>query len=271
MAASNAGALAALHPAAFTPYRIAVVKGMHVSSPPGPADHPPVEIDTTFELSDVVTVLRAAAVPEPAAVVGPLLATELRRIDGARSASITQQRPDGSFVTVAASDAVARRVDEVQYRLGDGPCLRAVTGSVVLADAAVLRSQWSQLAASMHTDTPVRAVLSRPLGRGGLGSLNVYTEQPAGFSAAALTAAADVAAMCALVLVAAQERVRAENLTLALESSRRIGAAIGVVMAGSHCTYEQAFAILRDASQRTHRKIRDVAEDVLYTGTVPGG
>ena len=59
------------------------------------------------------------------------------------------------------------------------------------------------------------------------------------------------------------------NLKIALTSARRIGAALGIIMATYKVTEEKAFATLRIASQHTHRKLRDVAEDVLLTGAAP--
>ena len=59
---------------------------------------------------------------------------------------------------------------------------------------------------------------------------------------------------------------RAENLQLALSTNRRIGVAIGVLMVAERLTHEQAFDRLREASQRSNRKLRDVAEDVILTG-----
>jgi AmiR/NasT family two-component response regulator len=38
-----------------------------------------------------------------------------------------------------------------------------------------------------------------------------------------------------------------------------IGAAIGIVIASSRCTAEQAFQILAKVSQNTHRKLHEVA------------
>ena len=58
------------------------------------------------------------------------------------------------------------------------------------------------------------------------------------------------------------------NLKIALESSREIGAAIGILMNRCRVSYEQAFDILREASQRTHRKLREVAADLVYTGSL---
>lgn len=64
------------------------------------------------------------------------------------------------------------------------------------------------------------------------------------------------------------DRLQAEIAALqrALQSSRRIGAAIGVLMALRKLSYEEAFKQLSEASQRTNRKVSDLAEDILYLG-----
>ena len=58
------------------------------------------------------------------------------------------------------------------------------------------------------------------------------------------------------------------NLEQALISNREIGVAIGVLTARHLMTQQQAFDLLRMASQRTHRKLRDVARDVAETGDI---
>ena len=62
------------------------------------------------------------------------------------------------------------------------------------------------------------------------------------------------------------ERDKIANLEIALINARRIGAATGILMAHRQITDEQAFDLLRRASQDKHRKLRDIAEDVIYTG-----
>jgi hypothetical protein len=62
--------------------------------------------------------------------------------------------------------------------------------------------------------------------------------------------------------------VKIKNLEIALHSSREIGAAIGVVMVQHRTTADRAFDLLREHSQRTHRKLRDIAADVLLTGSL---
>jgi len=67
-------------------------------------------------------------------------------------------------------------------------------------------------------------------------------------------------------LAAAEDR--AAQLELALASNRRIGIAVGIVMARLHLTDGQALELLRDASQRRNVKLRELAEDIIYTGSV---
>ena len=64
------------------------------------------------------------------------------------------------------------------------------------------------------------------------------------------------------------DRDKIANLELALQAARRIGAAMGILMATHRVSDAQAFDLLRTASQHHHRKIRDIAEDVVYTGTL---
>jgi ANTAR domain len=58
------------------------------------------------------------------------------------------------------------------------------------------------------------------------------------------------------------------QLREALESNRDIGAATGIVMSRFRLTRDQAFDALRMVSQRQHRKLREVADEVLITGTL---
>jgi hypothetical protein len=61
---------------------------------------------------------------------------------------------------------------------------------------------------------------------------------------------------------------RAANLELALASNRDIGVAIGILMSLRKITRQHAFDELREVSQRTHRKLRDIALYVAETGTI---
>lgn len=58
------------------------------------------------------------------------------------------------------------------------------------------------------------------------------------------------------------------NLEIALNSNRDIGTAIGILMNAHLVTQEQAFNMLRTVSQHSHRKLREVANEVIFTGTL---
>lgn len=59
------------------------------------------------------------------------------------------------------------------------------------------------------------------------------------------------------------------NLREALQSRELIGQAQGILMERERITADQAFDVLRRASQHLNRKLRDVAENVVTTGQSP--
>jgi GAF domain-containing protein len=95
------------------------------------------------------------------------------------------------------------------------------------------------------------------------GALNVYTTRrdPISESEAefAQTLADHIANAVALVDASAL------NLQLqeAVSTRQLIGEAKGILMESERCSREEAFDILRRASQRTNRKLRDIAHDIV--------
>jgi AmiR/NasT family two-component response regulator len=65
-------------------------------------------------------------------------------------------------------------------------------------------------------------------------------------------------------LAAAQAKIA--NLEAALESAGSIGVAIGILMERLKIAPADAFEVLVRTSQHEHRKLRDVASDLVYTG-----
>ena len=61
---------------------------------------------------------------------------------------------------------------------------------------------------------------------------------------------------------------RAEHLQKAVASNRRIGMAMGILMERHRLTEAQAFDHLRALSQRDNVKLRDLAEQIIFTGDV---
>lgn len=59
----------------------------------------------------------------------------------------------------------------------------------------------------------------------------------------------------------------AVHMQEALVSSRTIGAAIGILMASRQVPQDQAFSMLKEASQRSNRKIRDLAGELVESAS----
>lgn len=78
-----------------------------------------------------------------------------------------------------------------------------------------------------------------------------------------------LATHCALLVTAIHEKQKATHLMTALQTNREIGVAEGVLMARYFLTREQAFDLLRHASQNSNTKLRDVASHVVETGEYP--
>ena len=62
---------------------------------------------------------------------------------------------------------------------------------------------------------------------------------------------------------------RAGNLTDALRTRELIGQAQGILMERERITADQAFDVLRRASQHMNIKLREVAETLVDTGESP--
>jgi GAF domain-containing protein len=191
-----------------------------------------------------------------------------REIDGCRMAGITLMR-NGKAVTAAFTDAVAPEIDTAQYRTGAGPCLQAFqTNSVLRIDDTRTDTRWPEFAraASEHG---VLSTLSLPLivGANALGALNLYSMSPNTFTND--DSSMVFALQASVVLANAQAfwaaRHLADQLENALTSRAVIEQAKGVLLARTGCSLDEAFDLLRVASQHQNRKLRDVAAEVVQT------
>ena len=131
-------------------------------------------------------------------------------------------------------------------------------------------TRWPDYVAHVVRATPVRSSLSVPLPYQGasIGALNNYSTQPAAFaSPESIRAGSDVAEAVAVAVVNADAHAQlfdqARNMRIAMESRSVIEQAKGVLMAQRHVTAEQAFEILREASQRYNRKLREIAVGIV--------
>lgn len=194
-------------------------------------------------------------------------------VAGARWGSVSRRAAGGGIRTVASSDPVADGVDALQYAVGQGPCVQVIAEwRVVVADRLDDDRRWPRLAAGVAARGPVRSAVCVPLPLGGIrgASLNLYSDRPAAFGCETVPLVRLAAAGAAVAFAGVGQRTEAEGLRQALRNSRRIGAAIGVLMARYGLTEQRAFEALVRSSQLSHRKVRDLAEETLFTGALPG-
>lgn len=179
-------------------------------------------------------------------------------------------RPDGRTLTVASSGRLAMAADEVQYGEGDGPCLQALaTGEEVSVPDYAREERWPAFCDYARTHG-VRSSLSLPLTgeETVLGAINFYSDQPEAFTDAeaytrAVAFTAQGSAVLAVVLHQAEQVALTGQLREALRSRSVIDQAIGVVMAQKRCGPDDAFAVLRTASQNRNQKLRTLASELL--------
>ncbi len=191
-------------------------------------------------------------------------------IPGAEASSITLIRDDKPF-TAAHHGDMALAADELQYAQGAGPCLDAGRGGVLLRiDDMSVEERWPDYVAHVQAVTGVCSSLSIPLPYQGssIGALNNYSTRPGAFAEpASLAAGIEVAEYVAIAVANAdahwQLGEQARNMRRAMESRAVIEQAKGVLMAQRKVDADVAFEILRAASQRYNRKLRDIATGIV--------
>jgi GAF domain-containing protein len=178
---------------------------------------------------------------------------------------IRRRRPQA----VAASDAAARALDELQNGFGDGPSLTALRNrTTLLVPDLAIEKRWAPYvrAALEHG---VSSILAVPLDLSGDAEavLNLYSGCSNGFSAEDISTAEAFARQAAgsirLILRITQLNEAREDMSAAMQSRTVIDMAIGAIMAENRCTRDEAFNILTRASSTRNIKLRDVAASVI--------
>ena len=195
-----------------------------------------------------------------------------RAIPSARSCGLVLVRPHRRARTMAASDALAADVEDIQQTSGEGPGIEAAaTGAVVVSADLSVDGRWPSLGRRCARGTRVRSALGvgLTLGGGDRAAFTLYSTEQRAFEAPDVAAASIVAPFVGLAVERSLHSQDVSELEAALRSSRQIGMAIGVIMARDDIGPDEAFARLRTASHHLNRKIRDIAAEVTHTGELP--
>ena len=190
-------------------------------------------------------------------------------LHGCEAASVTILERDRPM-TISSTSDTALALDGAQYRQDDGPCLRAAREErVVRVDDAPNHPDWTEFAQAAK-ELGVSSSLSIPLALPDpvtFGGINFYGGGDRSFDdddqrlAEAFAAQAATVVSNALAYWGAFDQ--ATNLTLAMEHRAEIEQAKGILMVTQHCSPDAAFDLLRRASQRENRKLRDIAADLV--------
>jgi GAF domain-containing protein len=189
-------------------------------------------------------------------------------VPGADHASITLVENDKAH-TPTFTGEVALRLDERQYETGYGPCLDAAASGRTITILDTSNEQtYPDFAAQAHS-LGVQRVMSvaMPVPQRTLGAINMYGMGETPFDEAGTEAARGFASHAAVALAnaALYENTAqfAEQMQQALKSRAVIDQAKGILMRDNRVSADEAFAMLTQASNRSNRKLREIAQSIV--------
>ncbi|SCL34226.1 GAF domain-containing protein [Micromonospora nigra] len=202
----------------------------------------------------------------------------LRRVCGAAvqtlsasGAGVAMMAGQGIRGVYAASDPSAERLEELQFTLGEGPCLDAYASRrpvlvPELTDSAMTR--WPIYAPTAH-DTGVRAVFAFPLQAGAarLGVLDVFRDHTGELKPEELRQALLLAEITVGALLDRHEqngdRISPVDLDEAIEGRAELFQAQGMVMVQLGVSIEEAMVRMRAYAYADNRRLSEVAHDIV--------
>lgn len=192
------------------------------------------------------------------------VAVDLVGVDGAAVSLRTHERAQE---LAAATDAWTRRLEELQYTVGEGPGVEAfaTAGPVLVADLSGAQARWPGFVDSATGDG-LAAVFAFPLQEGAiqLGTLDLYRRGPGGLSAKAL---ADAVVLADLATTALLTHGSPETTALTREDAPGhyddVNVATGLLAAELRIGLDDAFLRLRAHAFSNGRSLLDVARAVV--------
>ena len=230
------------------------------------------------ELHAVFARVSGLLLTEP--VAGPAIAKIAQAAYQSMPASIgagaTLIDAQGHPTSRAATSALVEEADQLQYELGEGPCLAAWAGAAtVRVDDAATETRWPRWSEA-SAQRGLMSCLSVPLllpGHNGtrpaeaIGALKVYSDRPHAFDDGSEHLLELLAAPAAVMLANIQAHESAEQLSAALKESLHsrsvIDMAKGVLMERLNLDERTALRALMDRSRQEGAPLFAVALSVL--------
>jgi len=177
----------------------------------------------------------------------------------------------GPGAMLAATDEGARRMEELQFSLGEGPCIDSSrSGRPVLQPdlARTAPALWPAFSA-LALEAGIAAIFAFPLQVGAVrvGVFDLYRDQVGGLAEADLSMAMAYADAATAVLLQLQAETRSGELhpkvAESLYDRAEVHQAAGMISVQLGVPVEDAMTVLRARTFASDRSILDVAHDVV--------
>ncbi|QIX53810.1 GAF and ANTAR domain-containing protein (plasmid) [Rhodococcus sp. DMU1] len=189
-------------------------------------------------------------------------------IPGVEHAGITLVTRGTHFQSRAATSALPRRIDELQHRLQDGPCVQSIrVKETVRVDDMAHEARWPKFAPKA-AELGARSMLAFRLytTEDTLGALNLHSSHVEAFDATSISVGATLATHAAIAVIAAQ---REEQFRAALASRDVIGQAKGMLMERFGVDADRAFGLLCKLSQDRNEPLHEIALKLVEVDRPP--
>jgi hypothetical protein len=180
--------------------------------------------------------------------------------------------PTGNRGVVCATNDVSAQIEDLQFTLGEGPCVDAVTSGrpVLINDLQqpgdVLVDRWPAFMEGAKS-AGVRAVFAFPLRIGAIsvGALDLYVDQPSDLAGGGLSAALMAADAAALALLYLDKGAggTADDFDARSTYQAQVHQATGMVQVQLGVTPEEALLMLRARAFSSGRSLLDIGSDVV--------
>jgi transcriptional regulator with GAF, ATPase, and Fis domain len=190
-------------------------------------------------------------------------------VPGAEHAGISFMNAKGRFVPRVQTNDLIRIIDEIQTELREGPCMAVMKGpvGVVRIDDVASDGRWPRFARATLEHGACSAMSFRLyVGNKTTGSLSVFSSKAHAFDTEGEAIGELFATHAAIAMRGAEQT---ETLSEALRSRDVIGQAKGLLIERLKITEQEAFAILVEVSQRQNRKLRAIADEIMFSGQLP--
>jgi GAF domain-containing protein len=208
---------------------------------------------------------RTAAAPRSVdEVLSDVTAAATELIQGTDSAGVLLVGKGGKFESLAGTNDLPHRLDELQMMFNEGPCVEAALDELIVrTDDFRAEERWPKYSAAA-VEIGVMSGLSFKLYTADrtAGALNLFAFEPKAFTAEDETTGVVLAAHAAAAILAGRH---GEQLESALSTRDRIGQAKGIIMERFGVDDVQAFEMLRKLSQDGNTRLTDVAQRVIET------